>query len=84
MVNGKGGKLTEFLCQVTLCSQLPLIVLIVFIALHGLAVVLQQGELGVNKRQLDGQPAGQSLHRIFERCAEKVKYTNNTLTLNVT
>lgn len=55
----------KFLSQVAFCPQLPLIVLIVVIALQGLVVVLHQGELWANQRQLDGTSAGQGLNCIF-------------------
>lgn len=56
---------TEFLCQVALGPQLPLVVFVVVIAFQGLAVVLHQGELGANERQLDGSSARQGFNCIF-------------------
>lgn len=57
--------LTKFFRQVTLSPQLPFVIFIVVKALQGLAVVLQQGELGANEWQLDRASAGQSLDCIF-------------------
>lgn len=59
------GGLTEFLCQVALGPQLPLIIFIVVIALQGLAVVVYQGERGANERQLDGSSTAQGFKCIF-------------------
>ena len=53
-----GNQLTEFLRQVALGPQLPLVVLVIIITLQRLAVVLQQGELGANEGQLDGNSTG--------------------------
>lgn len=68
------GGITKFLCQVALGPQFPLVVFIVVIALQGLAVILHQGELGANERQLDGTATRQGLNRIF-KCCEEVNYT---------
>lgn len=64
-----GGGLTEFLCQVALSSQLPVIVLVVVVALQGLAVVVHQGELGAEEGQLDGGATCQGFNGVFKRCS---------------
>lgn len=64
-----GGGLTEFLCQVALSPQLPLVVLVVVVALQGLAVVVHQGELGAEEGQLDGGAARQGFDGVFKRCS---------------
>lgn len=65
---GVGG-LTEFLCQVALSPQLPLVVLVVVVALQGLAVVVHQGELRVEEGQLEGGAARQGFDGVFKHCS---------------
>lgn len=55
----------KFLCQVALSSELSFVIFIVVIALQGLAVVLQQGELWPAERELEGSSTGKGLNCIF-------------------
>lgn len=69
-LGGEGDRgLTEFLCQVALSPQLPLVVLVVVVALQRLAVVVHQGELGAEEGQLEGGAARQGLNGVFKRCS---------------